>query len=138
MQQPIQVDHELVCPGCGAVLQNVHETLPLEQKTISFNIQLLGSAIKRDVRYHSDEDRLIIAKENVLRFLIDLVHRYGVPEIFATETYRFLLKKNRGWFSKGNGVAVKQLLKILEKDDNYLYWKKAEMIKKDYEEIINR
>ena len=137
MQRPIQAEGELICPcGCGVVLKTITEQTE-EPKSHSFDIQILGTALKTDIPYHFNVDREIMRKENVLNYLKSIVKEFGIPEEFALETYNFLVKKNRGFYSENYKIPIKQLIKLLEKDDNYMYIHKLRAIKKKYENLVN-
>ena len=138
MLRPIQRDHELICPcGCGCVLQNVEESIhdQQEKQTIppSLNVFLLGSALDNNVKYHFNRDRNQIHQENVLRKLLDITKEYVLPDRFAYATFNQLKRNKKGFWSEKE--PIKQLLLILSKDENYIYFPKMRAIKARYESV---
>lgn len=122
-----------MCKNCGCVLGDAEEHVdPLPEKTISVNLMLLGSAMAG--RQKSPQQCF---EENTLRFLELFVKKYGLPVSFATETFTQMKKKKRGFQSENNNVAIKTLIGILSKDDNYLFIHKLRMIKSDYEKSFS-
>ncbi len=138
MLQPIQRDNELVCPGCGAVVGLVSDYQESSQKSLidqSLNIHLLGSALEKNVRHSLQRTREQLYEERVLRNLINITKDFVLPEMFAYDTFNAMKKKNRGFYSEIE--PIKQLIKILSKDDNYMYIHKLRAIKKKYETLLN-
>jgi len=137
MLQPIQKEHELVCPGCGCVLKNIEESTYDEQQksTIppSLNVFLLGSALEKNVKYHFQRSREQIYEERVLRGLLDVTKEFALPDRFAYATFNQLKRKRFGFRSKRE--PLKQLLLILSKDENYIYFPKMRAIKVRYESL---
>jgi uncharacterized C2H2 Zn-finger protein len=140
MVTPILKDDDLCCPNCGIVFDYQKEFISHDNRPSKSNLHLLflGSALSNKSDYHFNEDRDLRLKENMLFFLNDLCKRYGLPETIAHTVWLILLRKNRGHRSKDNKVALQELVKILSKDDNYLYIHKLRAIKKDYEELLHR
>ena len=137
MLQPIQKDHELICPGCGVVLGNIQENynvINTNQKPINVNTFLLGSALEKNIKMSYQRTRQQFHEEKVLIHLVNITKEFSLPETFAIETFNELKRKNRGFHSKTE--PIKQLIKILSKDDNYLYFRKLKMLKDRYESII--
>ena len=134
MLQPIQKEHELICPGCGAVLKNIEEYIYDEQQkpTVppSLNVFLLGSALENNVKYHFNRDRDQLHQENVLRKLLDVTKEYALPDRFAYATFNQLKRNKRGFWSEHE--PFKQLISILSKDENYIYFPKMRAIKIRY------
>ena len=138
MAVPILKDNELCCPNCGIVYEQENQ-LPQNQTKIigsTLNFSFLGSIPpKQNTSYHFHEDRDLRLKQNMLNFLEHTCKKYGLPEAIGITVGNHLLRKNRGHWSKDNRVALKALIKLLEKDDYYLFHKKKEMIKADYENL---
>lgn len=137
MLHPIQSEHELICPGCGAVVQNIEESHHQSQNNhqLSINLTLLGSALSKNANYRITSKPSQFYEERVLRKLIDLTKYYDLPERFAQETFNELKRKNRGFRSEKE--PIKQLIRILSKDENYIHFKKLNKLKADYEEQFN-
>ena len=135
LRQPIQKDNELICPcGCGVVMKSLEETPILKTNNIgtsSLSIHLLGSALENNVKFHSQRDKYDKTYEIALTRLATICQKYGLPEELSVVTMKRIKHKEKGLFSFRE--QIRQLLKILEKDDYYLYRNKAQMIKKDYE-----
>lgn len=135
MPTPIQQEHELLCPNCGCVLaENVYEQNVQTEKPVipysTINFHFLGSALdgtKRDPKQ--------VHQERTARLLEQVCKKYGLPDKFVLETFNVLKKKNRGFYSQRE--PIKQLLKILEKDDNYEFIYKYRALKKRYEQENN-
>ena len=139
MSFPIQREHELICPcGCGCVVLVLEET-PIQEvpknPVISFNSFLLGSALSQNVRYARPRTERQTNEENVLRRLIGITTEFNIPERIAFETLNQLKRKNRGF--KSQKEPIKELIKILSKDDNYLHINKLRKIKEKYATILN-
>lgn len=134
---PIQSGNEVICPcGCGVVVLVVDE-LPI-QKTFpsnhsSINMLLLGSAIEKNVKYSQRRTRDQLYEEQILRRISDIVNEFSLPERFIIETFNNMKKNKRGFRSETE--YMKQLIKILSKDDNYPFIKKLRKIKERYENI---
>lgn len=134
----IQKEHDLVCSGCGCVLGTVDEDLsqrPEEMNVKSIDVQLLGSALSKNWKYSIQSTRQQLYEDNVLRNLQSVCKKYALPERLANEAFNILKKKNRGFRSEKE--PIKQLLKILGKDENYLYIHKYRAIKARYEKDFN-
>lgn len=140
MSSPIQKEHELICPcGCGCVVKVIEEAPNQEipkNPVISFNQFLLGSALVKNVKYAQPRSDRQVNEENVLRRLLSTCTEFDLPERFAFETLRHLQRKNRGFRSESE--PIKQLLKILSKDENYLHINKMRAIKARYAEILRK
>lgn len=139
MLQPIQKDHESCCPNCGCVLSTINE-LPNESQDkpiipYSVDILLLGSALDKNVKKSYNRTPKDYYEENALKHLENICIKFNLPSKFAIETYQEMKRKNRGFRSENE--PVKQLLKILSKDENYIHIKKYKAIKARYESIIN-
>ena len=130
MLQPIQKDHEYICPNCACVLGVIDE-FPIHQEkltvTKSLDMLLLGSAMEKNVKFAFGRDKQQGREETVLRNLLLLVKQYELPERLALETFSHLKKKNRGFWSEQE--PVKQLIHILSKDENYIHIKKLRLLK---------
>jgi len=140
MSLPIQKEHELICPcGCGCVVLVLEEHPNIEvskNPVISFNSFLLGSALINNVKYAKPRTERQTNEENVLRRLISITTEFNIPERIAFETLNQLKRKNRGF--KSQKEPIKELIKILSKDDNYLHINKLRKIKVKYAEILNQ
>ena len=137
MFRAIQKEHESCCPNCGCVLARVEineqiENIPI---TSSVDMMLLGSALDKNVKYRYNRTRSDLYEERVLTHLQNICKKYNLPERLAIETFQIMQKKNRGFRSEYE--YVKQLIKILEKDENYLHIHKMRAIKASYAKIIN-
>jgi len=141
MSLPIQKEHELICPcGCGCVVL-VLEERPIKETrdsydTISYNNFLLGTALSQNIKYAKPRTERQTNEENVLRRLIAITTEFNIPERIAFETLNQLKRKNRGF--KSQKEPIKELIKILSKDDNYLHINKLRKIKVKYAEILSR
>lgn len=140
MSLPIQKEHELICPcGCGCVVLVLEESLNVEipkNTVISFNSFLLGSALVNNVKYAKPRSERQTNEENVLRRLISITSEFNIPERIAFETLNQLKRKNRGF--KSQKEPIKELIRILSKDDNYLQFYKLKKIKEKYAEVLNK
>jgi len=140
MSLPIQKEHELICPcGCGCVVLVLEEHPNLEvskNPVISFNSFLLGSALVNNVKYAKPRTERQTNEENVLRRLISITTEFNIPERIAFETLNQLKRKNRGF--KSQKEPIKELIKILSKDDNYLQINKLRKLKVKYADILNQ
>lgn len=140
MSLPIQKENELICPcGCGCVVLVLDESSNQEMiknPTISFNNFLLGSALVNNVKYAKPRSERQTNEENVLRRLISITSEFNIPERIAFETLNQLKRKNRGF--KSQKEPIKELIKILSKDDNYLQFYKLKKIKEKYATLLNR
>lgn len=138
MLQPIQKEHEVVCPGCGCVLGEVHEPQVQIETTIkpSVDMMLLGSALESNVKISQWRTPQQVYEEKVLRFLVYFTKKYSLPEAFAIQTFNELKRKKKGFRSENYNIPIKQLIQILSKDDNYIYIKTLRAIKAKYESII--
>ena len=140
MSLPIQREHELICPcGCGCVLLTLDE-LPIQEVSknpvISFNSFVLGSALSQNVKYAKPRTERQTNEENVLRRLIAITTEFNIPERIAFETLNQLKRKNRGF--KSQKEPIKELIRILSKDDNYLHINKLRKLKEKYAEILSQ
>ena len=130
MLKPIQKEHELICPcGCGVVIgtvDEIHEQTNRLTLNPSLDIALLGSALENH-KYRFEKSPTQFYEEQALRKLYDIVREFGIPESFAFDAFNELKRKNRGFRSET--APIKQLIKILSKDDNYIYFKKLQSIK---------
>lgn len=135
MLEPIQKDHELLCPGCGCVLRNIDESHneKYEKSPIppSVEVYLLGSALESNVKYSFRRTPQQGYEERVLRQLLNITKNYAIPDSIAYSTFNEMKKKNRGFRSETE--PVKQLLRVLSKDENYIYIHKMRAIKARYE-----
>ena len=135
MFQPIIKDNEIICPcGCGVVLDNFFEQPVQQAKNIgvsSLSVSLLGTTMENNIKFHSRRDYYQQTYEKALFRLASICKKFSIPEDFALATMKRISSKEKGLFSFKE--QIRQLLKILEKDDNYLYWKMAALIKKEYE-----
>lgn len=134
MSLPIQREHELICPcGCGCVVLVLEET-PIQEvpknPVTSLNNLLLGSALSHNVKYAKPRAERQREEEKVLRRLVDITTEFGIPERIAFETFNQMKRKNRGF--KSQKEHIKELIKILSKDDNYLQFYKLKKIKEKY------
>ena len=140
MSLPIQKEHELICPcGCDCVVLVLEEHPNLEvskNPIISFNSFLLGSALVNNVKYAKPRTERQTNEENVLRRLISITTEFNIPERIAFETLNQLKRKNRGF--KSQKEPIKELIKILSKDDNYLQINKLRKLKVKYAEILSK
>ena len=125
MSIPIQKEHELICQNCGCVLGQVHEPIEQKESKMSVNVMLLGSAMHKDKRYFSS-GRQQLYEENVLRRLLDIAQKYSLPEALALETFQALKRRNRGFSSEKE--PIKQLIKILSRDENYIHFYKMKAL----------
>lgn len=139
MLQPIQKDHELICPcGCGAVVGIINE--PQQSDTTSKTpdspeVFLLGTVLQNNLNraFNTPQKHY---EERLLKNLILLIKEVGLPDRFAIETFNELKRRKRGFRSETE--PIKQLIKILSKDDNYLYVNKLKLIKSKYETILSK
>jgi len=140
MSLPIQKEHELICPcGCGCVVLVLEEHPNIEvpkNPVISFNSFLLGSALVNNVKYAKPRTERQTNEENVLRRLISITTEFNIPERIAFEVLNQLKRRNRGF--KSQKEPIKELIRILSKDDNYLHINKLRKIKEKYAEILNQ
>jgi len=140
MSLPIQKEHELICPcGCGCVVLVLEEHPNIEvpkNPVISFNSFVLGSALVNNVKYAKPRTERQTNEENVLRRLISITTEFNIPESIAFETLNQLKRKNRGF--KSQKEPIKELIRILSKDDNYLHINKLRKIKVKYAEVLSK
>ena len=135
MSGAIQRDHELVCQNCGCVVGEVHEyenSYETKQISISPNLLALGSALERNVKYNYPRSSQQAREEITYTKLIGIVKKYGIPDFLAYETFKELKKKNRGFWSETE--PIKQLIKILSKDDYYPLMNKKNKLKADFKD----
>lgn len=139
MLQPIQKDHETICPGCGCVLQNIEPVIenPHQSKEaiVSTDIYLLGSAIENNVRSSIRKSPGQCFDEQALKKIETLVSQYNLPTRFILETFKSL--KRTRWGIRSETEYIKHLIKILSKDENYVHIKTLQKIKARYEELRN-
>lgn len=138
MLNPIYADHEIICPcGCGVVLQNIEEPVNNDsgKQTIppALNVFLLGTAITTNRNFYFNRDKKQIYHEKALRRLRDITKEYSLPDRIAIEAMNVVTKRKRGLYSFHE--QIKQLLIILSKDENYMYFPKKNAIKVKYENV---
>lgn len=136
MLVPIEKDHELICPGCGCVLKNIEEPAYEEEKSPvppSLNIYLLGTAVDKNVKHRFQRSREQLYEERVLRQLLDITKEYALPDRFAYAAFHDLKRKRSGFRSEKE--PIKQLISILSKDDNYIYFPKMRAIKAKFTSV---
>lgn len=139
MLQPIQKEHELICPcGCGVVVgyaDENHNGIEKPNIPLSINVQLLGSALNKSKKYAFTSKPLEFYEERVLRQLVDITKEFELPEILALDTFNELKRKKRGFRSELQ--PMKQLIQILSKDDYYMYIHKLRLLKARYEQLAS-
>ena len=137
MLRLVQKDHELCCPNCGCVVGTNQESndLPIEKPlvTTSFNLMFLGSALEKNVKTRTWKSPHQVFEENIARLLYSITTKYGLPERFAIESFNELRRKKSKFRSEND--AIKILIKILSKDENYQHNKQLRMIKARYEKV---
>ena len=74
-----------------------------------------------------------VFEENIARLLYSITAKYSLPERFAIEAYEELKRKKSKFRSEND--AIKVLIKILSKDENYIHNKQLRMIKARYEKV---
>lgn len=135
MLQPIQKDHELICPGCGCVLQEIQDPNHyLSEKQViepSLDIFLLGTILAKNVKFSQLKTKQQMNEERTLLNLETIVKEFGLPTSFIYDTFNQLKRNKRGFSSQKE--PIKQLIKILEKDDNYIWINKLKAIKSKFE-----
>lgn len=134
---PIQKDHESCCPNCGCVLANVQDNNDVIEKPViaySADIFLLGSALNNKTKNQFRNPQQYY-EEKVLKQLTGITKFYQLPESLAIDAFREMKRKNRGFRSETE--PIKQLIKIMERDDNYGFIKKLRLIKARYENSSN-
>ena len=140
MSLPIQREHELICPcGCGCVVLVLDEAPNQEivkNPVTSLNNALLGSALSHNIKYAKPRAERQREEEKVLRRLVDITTEFNIPERIAFETFNQMKRKNRGF--KSQKEHIKELIKILSKDDNYLQFYKLKKIKEKYATLLSR
>ena len=136
MLKPIQVDHESICPGCGAVLGQITEVETRKTPSSTVNLQLLGSALEKSKKYAFTQTPHEFYQERVLRQLENIAADFSLPESIIVDTFNELKRQKRGFRSESQ--PIKQLIKILSKDDNYLHLHKLRKIKEKYASILNK
>lgn len=136
MFHPVQKDHELCCSNCGCVIGTIQEPIQeIQKQTVSVDLLLLGSALNNNVKHSYGRTRQQLREETTLKLLESLCDKFGLPEIFAIETFQVMKRNKRGFQSEYE--YVKQLIKILSKDENYLHIHKLRMLKAWYEKTTN-
>lgn len=135
MLQPIQQGHEILCPNCGCVLVEVPEPQPnmfgVDSgviKTVQpslINSVLLGTALDKNVNRKLQRTYAQYSEEQGLRFLDDLIKEFDLPTSLAVDTFHILKKKNKPLTEKN---VTRQLVVILQKDDNYLFINKTKKL----------
>lgn len=133
MLQPVQKDHELLCPGCGAVLKTIEE-LPESRKidmgSSSLSITQLGSTLE-NLKFHSRRDYYDQTFDKALNRLGKICQEFHLPLWIADDTMNRIKKKEKGLFSFRE--QIKQLLWVL--DYNEIYSAKIKLIKVKYENV---
>ena len=136
MLNTIQRDHEIICRNCGCVVDEQHEIIQEKALTpVSINIHLLGSTLEKNKKYAFTQTPYEFYQERVLRKLIDITKEFALPESFALDVFNDLKRQKRGFRSETQ--PIKQLIKLLSKDDNYIHINKMRAIKAKYESILN-
>lgn len=137
MLQPIHKDHEVICPSCGCVLDESVESPITINKDLSntFNKYVLGSAISTNKNYLFNKDKEQIFYEKGMTRMLNIIREFSLPEAFAIDVMNKVKKNRRGLYSERE--QIKQLIKILSHDDNYIFIHKMRAIKAKYEKIIN-
>ena len=79
--------------------------------------------------------REVLAEQQLYQKLHDIVKELDLPQVIAFDVFRIMLKNNRGKYSKK--APYEQLIKLLSKDDYYIYHNKLVLLKKRYEDIRN-
>lgn len=139
MLHPIQKDHESCCPNCGCVLGTVEEyddeviKSPIVKQS-SINILLLGTAVN-NIKSNYRKSPQEVYEQNIIRNLDSIVKKFDLPQRFVLETFKEMKRKNRGFRSEYE--YVKQLIKILSRDENYEQIHKLKKIKAWYEKFSN-
>lgn len=136
MLKPIQREHESCCPNCGCVLDIPQESNDYIEKPplkTSFNLLMLGSAMEKNIKSMSWKSSQQSYEENILRILYSITTKYGLPERFVIESHHELKRKKSGFRSEND--AIKILIKILSKDENYIHNKQLRLIKARYEKV---
>lgn len=132
----IHRDNDICCRNCGSVLGHESDFEQREQKiTMSANLFLLGSAMNKNVTHRLQKSAEQYHEENAIRYILDIAEKYGLPEFIALEVFQHVKKKNHLQSKK---EPIKQYIRILSKDDNYLHIHKLRAMKKDYEELLSR
>lgn len=133
----IQKEHEILCGNCGCVLGQVEEIPEITIKptiTQSINVQILGSALTSFAKKQY-RDPQQVREDNVRQQLLNIIKHYNLPERLAIETFNQLKKNKRGFQSQKE--PIKQLLKIMAKDENYIHIHKMRAIKSRYENLTD-
>ena len=135
MSNTIQKDHEICCKNCGCVLATIEDYSHSFSDDFviprSIDMALLGSAINKT----KFRDPKLVYEERALFRLSDLVRKFDLPERFAIETINEMKRKKSGFRSENEPIKI--LIKILSKDDNFIFIKKLRAIKARYEKTIN-
>lgn len=131
MLQPVQKDHELVCPGCGCVLDTISDTQSKQSPLTTANQFLLGSAVQSNIKWHFDRDKYQRTYERALYRLTGICQEFNLPERVAIEAMNRIRKKEKGLFSFRE--QVKQLLHVLNIAE--IYGAKIKQIKEKYETV---
>ena len=134
MFSPIQKEHESCCPNCGCVLKEFKESMELNEKPTmppSINNYLLGSAFK----YNLKRDPKQVYEERTLKLISNLIKEFDLPESFIFDVFNIMKKRNSGF--RSDIEPIKQLIRLLSKDDNYIYIHKLKAIKIKYENLIH-
>ena len=139
MLQPIQIGHELICAcGCGCVIGVVEEN-NVENDThivkYSADLFMLGSALNKNVKSGYNRSPQQAKEEQVFKRLTSITKNYSLPESIAIQTFSELKRKNRGFWSETE--PIKQMIKILSRDENYLHIHKLRELKAWYEKFSN-
>jgi len=134
MASVIQKEHELICGGCGCVLNGLPYQENYVESTSKINVSvsmaLLGSALDKNIKNHQVRNSSQYYEEQSLRYIENMIKVYNLPEILAFDVFRIIKKKNH---FRSRKEPMKELIRILEKDDYYLLRNKLKLIKADYE-----
>lgn len=135
MLQPIRQDHEILCQNCGCVLAEIPDSqanvFGVDSNTIKttqpslINSVILGTALDKNVNRKLQRTYAQYSEEQGLRFLDDMIKEFDLPTSLAIDTYRILKKKNKPLTEKN---VTRQLVVILQKDDNYLFINKTKKL----------
>lgn len=124
----IHKDSDICCRNCGSVLAHEDSEIISDSKPMSAELYILGSALQKNVSLKLQKSAQQYHEENAFRFISDLVKKYDLPNVFATDVFLHLKRKNHLQSEK---EAIKQLLKILSKDENYIQIHKYRKLKAD-------
>ena len=136
MPIPIRQEHELICPNCACVLgqaddyHNEFQDKPLT--SVSPNTYLLGTILDKNVKTSSRKSPQQCHEEETLRKIEYIVKKYDLPDSLILDTFNQLKRNKRGFQSKTE--PIKQLIKILSKDDYFMHINKLRILKKRFED----